>query len=224
MTFAKLKIARLISDAIGTMGVSDAPDAEGIASMLEYPPSPDKGDLAFPCFRLSKAMRKAPPMIAASIKEALASDPLVCGIETAGGYLNFFLDKSVFAVTALKEMLEKKERFGGSDEGKGKTVVLDYSSPNICKPFHIGHLGTTVIGHSIKKLHEFSGYDCVGINYLGDWGTQFGKLMVAYRKWGSKEEVERGGIDVLVDLYVRINHAIDGDPDKGIEGNKALAS
>ena len=223
MTFAKLKIASLVASALSKMGAAELPGEAEVATMLEYPPSPDKGDLAFPCFRLSKALRKAPPMIAADVKAAIETDPLVEKVEQAGGYLNFYFNKTVFAATALSEILDKKDRFGGSDEGKGKTVVLDYSSPNICKPFHIGHLGTTVIGHSIKKLHEFSGYDCVGINYLGDWGTQFGKLMVAYRKWGSKEAVEQGGIDVLVDLYVRINHEIDGDPDKGIEGNKALA-
>ena len=183
MTFAKQKIASLIEKALTDMGMADVPNSADIVSMLEYPPSADKGDLAFPCFRLSKALRKAPPMIAAEIKEKLGADSLIEKLEQAGGYLNFYFNKTEFASVALTEMLEKKDRFGSSDEGKGKTVVLDYSSPNICKPFHIGHLGTTVIGHSIKKLHEFSGYDCVGINYLGDWGTQFGKLMVAYRKW-----------------------------------------
>ncbi|MBR2473841.1 MAG: arginine--tRNA ligase [Clostridia bacterium] len=223
MIFAKLKIASLVSAALKEIGMADVPTDKDIVAMLEYPPSADKGDLAFPCFRLSKALRKAPPMIAADIKERLVSDSLIDKVEQAGGYLNFYFNKTAFASEALAEMLTKKDKFGGSDEGKGKTVVLDYSSPNICKPFHIGHLGTTVIGHSIKKLHEFSGYKCVGINYLGDWGTQFGKLMVAYRKWGKKEEVEKGGIDVLVDLYVRINHEIDGDPDNNIPGNKELA-
>ena len=223
MNFAKQTVATLLVKALGEMGMADIPTEKEIAATLEYPPSPDKGDLAFPCFRLSKALRKAPPMIAAEIKEKLGADPLIASAVQAGGYLNFYLDKSVFASVTLKEVLEKKDSFGGSDEGKGKTVVLDYSSPNICKPFHIGHLGTTVIGHSIKKLHEFSGYDCVGINYLGDWGTQFGKLMVAYRKWGNREDVEKGGIDVLVDLYVRINHEIDGDPENGVPGNAALA-
>ena len=223
MNFAKQKIASLVIKSLSEMGMADVPSEKDVISALEYPPSPDKGDLAFPCFRLSKALRKAPPMIASEIKDKIASDPLISKIEQAGGYLNFYFDKTAFASVTLAEVLAKGEKFGSSDEGKGKTVVLDYSSPNICKPFHIGHLGSTVIGHSIKKLHEFSGYDCVGINYLGDWGTQFGKLMVAYRKWGNKEEVEKGGIDVLVDLYVRINHEIDGDPENGIAGNEALA-
>ena len=223
MYYAKQQTAKIISSALAEMGVSEGFDEKSIVTMLEYPPSPENGDLAFPCFRLSKALRKAPPMIAADIKSKISAGGLFEKIEQAGGYLNFYFDKTVFSELILKEICDKKDRYGSSDEGKGKTVVLDYSSPNICKPFHIGHLGSTVIGHSIKKLHEFSGYDCVGINYLGDWGTQFGKLMVAYRKWGNKEDVEKGGIDVLVDLYVRINHEIDGDPENGIEGNKALA-
>ena len=222
MNFAKQKIASLIYTALNELGAAEALAEGDIIKILEYPPSPENGDLAFPCFRLSKALRKAPPMIAADIKEKIAPCTLITKVEQAGGYLNFYFDKTEFAKAVLSEVADKKEKYGGSEEGKGKTVVLDYSSPNICKPFHIGHLGTTVIGHSIKKLHEFSGYDCVGINYLGDWGTQFGKLMVAYRKWGSKEAVEQGGIDVLVDLYVRINHEIDGDPENGIEPNKAL--
>ena len=222
MIFAKKRIASLIYSALCELGASDALSDTEIERLLEYPPSPEKGDLAFPCFRLSKALRKAPPMIAADVKEKLANDSLVAKTEQAGGYLNFYFNKTELTRAVLSEVAKKGDKYGGSDEGNGKTVVLDYSSPNICKPFHIGHLGTTVIGHSIKKLHEFSGYDCVGINYLGDWGTQFGKLMVAYRKWGSREAVEQGGIDVLVDLYVRINHEIDGDPENGIEPNKAL--
>ncbi len=223
MFFAKQQISELIFDALCKLGASDAVSKEDIIKALEYPPSPENGDIAFPCFRLSKALRKSPPMIAADIKANLSECALIEKAEQAGPYLNFYLNKTTFADSVVKEALAKKEGYGSSQEGKGKTVVLDYSSPNICKPFHIGHLGTTVIGHSIKRLHEFSGYDCVGINYLGDWGTQFGKLMVAYRKWGSKEAVESGGIDVLVDLYVRINHEIDGDPENGIAGNAALA-
>ena len=223
MFYAKQQTAKIIASALAELGVTEGFDENSVVTMLEYPPSPENGDLAFPCFRLSRTLRKAPPMIASDIKAKLSAGGLFEKIEQAGGYLNFYFDKTVFSDFIIKEICDKKEKYGSSDEGKGKTVVLDYSSPNICKPFHIGHLGSTVIGHSIKKLHEFSGYDCVGINYLGDWGTQFGKLMVAYRKRGNKEDVEKGGIDVLVDLYVRINHEIDGDPENGIEGNKELA-
>ncbi len=223
MYFIKNQASEIIWNALNKTGAENIPSKEEIMSVLEYPPSPENGDLAFPCFRLSKVLRKAPPMIAADIKANLELSGAVKRAEIAGGYLNFFFDREAFSKELLAEVAEKGERYGSSNEGKGKTVVLDYSSPNICKPFHIGHLGSTVIGHSIKKLHEFSGYKCVGINYLGDWGTQFGKLIVAYRKWGTKESVEQGGIDVLVDLYVRINHAIDGDPDNGVPGDPSLA-
>ncbi len=223
MDFIKQKTAKAIAAALEKIGAVDALNVQDIASILEYPPSPENGDLAFPCFRLSKALRKAPPIIANDIKESLTLCEGIERAETAGGYLNFYFDRTVFASELLSEISKKGALYGSSNEGEGKTVVLDYSSPNICKPFHIGHLGTTVIGHSIKRLHEFSGYKCIGINYLGDWGTQFGKLMVAYRKWGNKEAVENGGIDVLVDLYVRINREIDGDPDNGIPQNIALA-
>ncbi len=223
MDFIKNKTAASIAKALGKLGASDALSEKDIASVLEYPPSPENGDLAFPCFRLSKVLRKAPPMIANDIKANLKLCDGIEKAEVAGGYLNFYFDHTAFVKELLSEVAEKGERYGSSNEGEGKTVVLDYSSPNICKPFHIGHLGSTVIGHSIKKLHEFSGYKCVGINYLGDWGTQFGKLMVAYRKWGNKAAVEEGGIDVLVDLYVRINREIDGDQENGIPKNEALA-
>ncbi len=223
MDFIKQKIARMVASALDKIGAGDALGVQGIVSVLEYPPSPENGDIAFPCFRLSKTLRKAPPMIANDIKARLELCDGIERAETAGGYLNFYLDRTAFAAELISEISKKGASYGSSKEGEGKTVVLDYSSPNICKPFHIGHLGTTVIGHSIKKLHEFSGYSCIGINYLGDWGTQFGKLMVAYRKWGNKEAVEKGGIDVLVDLYVRINREIDGDPENGIPQNTALA-
>lgn len=212
MDFIKKKTAALIASALGELGASDLPDEAAIKDMLEYPPSPENGDLSFPCFRLSRALRKAPPAIAADIKARLKSDAAIDKVEVAGGYLNFYFNKTEFASVMLSEILEKGERYGSSEEGKGKTVVLDYSSPNVAKPFHIGHLGTTVIGHSIKKLHEFSGYKCVGVNHLGDWGTQFGKLIVAYRKWGDEKTVVDVGIDELVRLYVLFHTEAEKDP------------
>ena len=212
MDFMKKKTAAVVYDAITSLGFGDATDIGQITDMLEYPPSPENGDLAFPCFRLSKVMRKAPPMIANELKEKLQVGGAISHFETVGGYLNFFFDKSEFAKMLLGEMLEKGERYGSSDEGAGKTVVLDYSSPNVAKPFHIGHLGTTVIGHSLKNIHEFSGYKCVGVNHLGDWGTQFGKLIVAYRNWGDRDTIVNGGIDELVKLYVRFHAEAEKDP------------
>jgi arginyl-tRNA synthetase len=132
--------------------------------------------------------------------------------EAVNGYLNFRIDSTALANDVLHEVFEKGEKYGSPENGEGKTVVLDYSSPNVAKPFHIGHLGTTVIGHSLKKLHEFAGYKCIGINHLGDWGTQFGKLIVAYRLWGSKEEIENGGIDKLVELYVKFHAEAENNP------------
>ncbi len=212
MDFVKKKIAALIASALEKLGASDMPSEAAIKDMLEYPPSPENGDLSFPCFRLSRALRKAPPMIASDIKSNLSSDAAIDRVEVAGGYLNFYFNKTEFASVMLSEILGKGERYGSSDEGAGKTVVLDYSSPNVAKPFHIGHLGTTVIGHSIKKLHEFSGYKCVGVNHLGDWGTQFGKLIVAYRKWGDEKTVVDVGIDELVRLYVMFHSEAEKDP------------
>ena len=221
-----LTIKKRIAEAILGKVLSVAPDAaltaEEIAGLLEYPPDAAMGDLAFPCFRLSKALRRSPVQIAATLSEAL-TDACIESAEAVNGYLNIRISKDYLAASVLPEILEKKESYGAPSIGQGKMVVLDYSSPNVAKPFHIGHLGTTVIGHSLRKLHEFAGYRCYGINYLGDWGTQFGKLIVAYRKWGSREAVIEGGIDKLVELYVRINNAIKGDPEKGIPADEALA-
>ena len=217
----KMRVCDAVCAVLCEMGAEIKSDE--ICSLIEYPPDPKMGDLALPCFRFAKQLRKAPPMIASSVAEKLCLDGVIIKTEVVGGYLNFHIDPAYLESVILPEILAQKENYGKSELGKGKTVVLDYSSPNICKPFHIGHLGTTVIGHSIKKMHEFCGYNCVGINYLGDWGTQFGKLIVAYKKWGDKEAIDKGGVDELVDLYVRINNEIDGDEEKGIPANTALA-
>jgi len=185
--------------------------AADIVGMFEYPPDPKMGDLAFPCFKLAKTLRQAPPKIAAALSEGL-SVPGISRVDVAGGYLNMFTDKSGMAANTVNTILEKKETYGANNEGVGKTVVLDYSSPNVAKPFHIGHLGTTVIGHSLKKLHTFCGYDCIGINHLGDWGTQFGKMIVAYKRWGDRATVEAGECDALVDLYVKFHEEAEKDP------------
>jgi len=221
-----ISIKKSISEEIlkGVLKIkSDAElDAHTVVSMLEYPPDSKMGDLALPCFKLSKLLRNSPVRIAQIIAEDFSS-PAVAKAEAVNGYFNIFLDGEYLASKAVKETKEKGESFGAPELGAGKTAVLDYSSPNVAKPFHIGHLGTTVIGHSLKKLHEFAGYRCVGINYLGDWGTQFGKLITAYRKWGNKEDVEARGIDALVELYVRINNAISGNEEQGIPADAALA-
>jgi arginyl-tRNA synthetase len=226
MKLMKQKIAEKlfsgIKEMLGDASADNIPATEEIALMLEYPPNPEMGDLAFPCFKLSKALRRSPVQIANALSSALSGAP-IGRVDVVGGYLNIYLDNAYLSTAVLGEILTKRDTYGAPEIGKGKMVVLDYSSPNIAKPFHIGHLGTTMIGHSLKKIHEFAGYNCYGINYLGDWGTQFGKLIVAYRKWGDKATVEAGGIDELVRLYVRINREIDGDKEAGIPGNPALA-
>ena len=183
---------------------------DDILSMFEYPPDSSLGDIAFPCFKLSRVLRKAPPIIAKEISDRFKST-VVAKAEAVNGYLNIFVTNDYLINNVLYEIENKKEKYGSDGSGIGKVAVFDYSSPNVAKPFHIGHLGTTVIGHSLKMLHEFQGYDCVGINYLGDWGTQFGKLIVAYDKWGSHEKVESGGVDELVALYVKFHQEAEID-------------
>ncbi|MBO5270566.1 MAG: arginine--tRNA ligase, partial [Clostridia bacterium] len=215
MKIIKQKVSEMIlsgmQSLVNSANAELVPSAEEIAGMLEYPPNPEMGDLAFPCFKLSKILRRSPVQIAGEIAKSIEGDP-VGRVDVVGGYLNIYISNGYLSSAVLSEILEKRESYGAPLIGKGKTVVLDYCSPNLAKPFHIGHLGTTVIGHSLKMLHEFAGYKCVGINYVGDWGTQFGKMMVAYKKWGNRQMVEEGGVDALVDLYVRINNAIPENP------------
>lgn len=207
----KTALSQKIEAAIKSVNSSVAIDSSEICAMLEYPPNPDMGDLSLPCFKLSRSMRKAPPQIAADISGALELPEGIARTDIVGGYLNFFADAKYFYDGVVDSILSLGDDFGRSKEGEGKTVVLDYSSPNVAKPFHIGHLGTTVIGHSLKLLHEFAGYKCIGINHLGDWGTQFGKLICAYRRWGSEEEITNGGIEALVALYVRFHKEAEQD-------------
>ena len=181
-----------------------------ILSMFEYPPDSNMGDIAFPCFKLSRILRKAPPIIAKELAEKFNST-IVSKIEAVNGYLNIFVSNEYLLNNVLLEIENQKEKYGSDGSGVGKVAVFDYSSPNVAKPFHIGHLGTTVIGHSLKKLHQFQGYDCVGINYLGDWGTQFGKLIVAFDKWGNRERIEQLGVDELVALYVKFHQEAEKD-------------
>ena len=211
MQLFKDQVAKALAESIEALVGNAVLSAEDVSNMLEYPPDPAMGDLAMPCFRLSKTLRRSPVQIAAQLAEQVKC-ACAARIEAVNGYLNFYLSDDVVCDTVVGEILQKGEKYGAPTFGEGKTVVLDYSSPNLAKPFHIGHLGTTVIGHSLRRLHEFAGYHCTGINYVGDWGTQFGKLIVAYKKWGDRDAVEQGGVDALVDLYVRINNAIADDP------------
>jgi arginyl-tRNA synthetase len=213
------KIAELIAEDIKAVW----PEAEGlpgageIRGLLAVPPDPALGDYAFPCFRLAKPLRCAPPKIAEALCAAWQNGD-TASVQPVNGYMNFFLNRANFAAGIMADLGEKKARFGAGEEGKGKTVCLDYSSINIAKRFHIGHLSTTMIGHSLKRIYDFLGYETVGINHLGDWGTQFGKMICAYKKWGSKEEVEQGGVAALEALYVRFHEEAEKDPALEDEG------
>ena len=201
----KNKIIDLLAAQIEGMSKED------ISATIEIPPKPEMGDFAFPCFRLAKTMHKAPNMIAADIKEAIGDVDYLDRIEVKGAYLNFFVKTEVF----IKSMIEaaNSENFGGSDIGEGKNICLDYSSPNVAKNFHVGHLRTTIIGNSLYKIFSKLGYNAIRINHLGDWGTQFGKLIVAYKAWGSKEAVEKDGISELMKLYVKFHEEADKNPE-----------
>ena len=184
---------------------------EEINEMLECPPKPELGDYAFPCFRLAKTMRKAPQMIAADIAAQLTDEDYLEKIEVQGAYVNFFTNKSFYAETVVKKAIS--DDFGSSKKGEGKTICIDYSSPNVAKNFHVGHLRTTVIGNSLYKIFSKQGYNVERINHLGDWGTQFGKLIVAYKNWGSEEEVKEKGIEELMRLYVLFHEEADKNPE-----------
>ena len=213
------RIAALTADCIKALwpDAEGLPAAEEIRGLLAVPPDPALGDYAFPCFRLAKPLRSAPPKIAEAICGAWQATG-TASVQPVNGYMNFFLNRANFAAEIMAELSEKGDRFGSSDEGSGKTVCLDYSSINIAKRFHIGHLSTTMIGHSLKRIFEFLGYKTVGINHLGDWGTQFGKMVCAYKKWGNKEDVEKRGIDAMTELYVRFHQEAEKDPALEDEG------
>lgn len=186
-------------------------EKEEIASALEIPKNSDMGDFAFPCFKLAKIYRKAPNMIAEELTGKILEKnyDIFSKVENVGGYINFFFAKEQFAKQLMKTI--SAENYGSSTEGEGKTICIDYSSPNVAKNFHVGHLRTTIIGNSLYKIYSKLGYHVERINHLGDWGTQFGKLIVAYKRWGSKEEVEKNGIAELMKIYVKFHQEAEKD-------------
>ena len=213
------RIAALTAECISTLWpeAQGLPSAEEIRGLLAVPPDPAMGDYAFPCFRLARPLRTAPPRIAEALCGSWSHED-VAAVNPVNGYMNFFLNRENFAREIMEMLAASGDRYGSSDEGKGKTVCLDYSSINIAKRFHIGHLSTTMIGHSLKRIYDFLGYTTVGINHLGDWGTQFGKMICAYKKWGSEEEVIQGGVAALEALYVRFHEEAEKDPTLEDEG------
>ena len=190
----------------------DGISAEETANFLETPPNLEMGDFALPCFKLSKILRKSPVVIAKELAESFETDQVISGCQAENGYLNFKVNRTAFAKGVLKSVIDSGDRYGADEIGKGKTVCIDYSSINIAKPFHIGHLSTTVIGSALCKIFDFLGYKTVGINHLGDYGTQFCKLIVAFKKWSSVEAVEKDRLKELTRIYVKFHDEAEKDP------------
>ncbi|AQM61376.1 MULTISPECIES: arginine--tRNA ligase [Clostridium] len=203
-------IAKLIKEHVDL-------EIEDIKKLIEIPPKSDMGDFAFPCFQLARVMRKAPNMIAEELASKLNKEGFE-RIENLGPYVNFFVDKEAFTKNAIETVLTEGEDYGKSNIGEGKTVCVEYSSPNIAKPFHVGHLFSTSIGNSLYKLFKEEGYDVVGINHLGDWGTQFGKLISAYNRWVDEEALEKDAISELLRIYVKFHDEAEKDPSLVDEG------
>ncbi|MDO4551921.1 MAG: arginine--tRNA ligase [Bacillota bacterium] len=218
MTDFKTQIAELLSQQVEGL------TREEIRAMLEIPPEMSMGDYAFPCFRLAKLMRKAPNQIAKSIAESLGNQALFDKVEPVNAYVNMFLSRSLFMKDVVLAVAETGEDYGRSQVGRGRKVLVEYSSPNIAKPFHIGHIRTTVIGNSIYKIYDFLGYDTVRINHLGDYGTQFGKMIVAYRRWGNREDVQREPIKTLLSYYTKFHEEAEKDPSLDDEARAAFTA
>ena len=191
----------------------DGVEREDIVSMIESPTDSKMGDYAFPCFKLAKVMRKAPPVIAESIADQIRDEDIFEKVENVKAYVNMFISKKAFADEVVTEVILKGDDYGRSEAGSGKKVIIEYSSPNIAKPFHIGHIRSTVIGNSIYKIYDFLGYDTVRINHLGDYGTQFGKMICAYRRWGNKEDVINEPIKSLLSYYTKFHEEAEKHPE-----------
>ena len=200
---------KYIAEKLQVEGVSP----EEIYESIALPPNTDMGDYALPCFKFAKVLRKSPVMIAEALKSSFVTDDVISEVSAVNGYLNFKVNKAGLVEQTLAKIFAEGERYGASDEGKGKAICIDYSSINIAKPFHIGHLSTTVLGGALYRIMNFLGYKAIGINHLGDYGTQFGKLISAYKRWGVKEEIEKGGIRALNELYVRFHREVEEHPE-----------
>lgn len=205
MTNFKNEIAQYIAKAIN-MQVGE------IESFIEMPKDKNNGDYAFPCFRLAKELKKAPPIIAEEIKEKIkVNEKYITKIEITGGYINFYINRSIITEQVLKKIQEEDEDYEKVKISNGKNIVIDYSHPNIAKPFHIGHLRSTVIGQALYNVYEYLGYNVIGLNYLGDYGTQFGKMIEGYKRWGNEYNLEKDPINQMVKIYVRINNLCKED-------------
>ncbi len=212
----KNEIAKIIKSAVDILSI------EEIEAMIEIPQDSSMGDYAFPCFKLAGQLHKAPPLIAAELAEKLKAD-IFAKLENVNAYLNIFIDKKYFVKLISSGVVAAGESFGNSDLGAGRKVIVEYSAPNIAKPFHIGHIRSTVIGNSIHLIYKALGYDVVRINHLGDYGTQFGKMIVAYRRWGSEEELKQEPIKSLLSYYVKFHEEAEKDASLEDEARAAFA-
>ncbi len=184
-----------------------------VSSLTETPPEQKMGDLAFPCFQLAKTMRKSPAIIASELAEKFSADENIEKAAAMGGYLNFFYNRGAYAKNTLEGVFDAGDKWGASDMGNGKTVLVEFSSPNIAKPFHIGHLFSTAVGNSLARIYKHLGYDVQSLNHLGDWGTQFGKLISAYKRWGDKSVIEKDPINELLKIYVKFHEEAEKNPE-----------
>ena len=209
-------IGEIISNEIGEIENLD------VASLIEVPTDEKMGDYAFPCFRLAKEFRKAPDAIAAEIAEKLQKNPMFEPVENVNAYVNIKIKRTDFIKDVIEDAVLKGDSFTKSNEGEGKKVLVDYSSPNIAKPFHIGHIRSTVIGNALYLIYKNLGYDVVRINHLGDYGTQFGKMIVAYRKWGNKEDVQREPIKTLLSYYTKFHEEAGKNPELDEEARRVF--
>jgi len=204
---------RAFNEAIANVLADHVPlDAQQIEALLATPPNPEMGDVAFPCFPLAKTLRKAPNAIAQELAAAIPAAGVVAEVRPTGPYLNFFVHRAALIEGTLRTVEEQGKDFGRSALGEGQTVVIDFSSPNIAKHLSVGHLRSTVIGNSIYRIYAFLGYKVVGVNHFGDWGTQFGQLFVAFKRWGSEERLEAEPIKELNEMYVRFHREAESDP------------
>ena len=213
----KEEIAKLISEQVADL------TEEEIRGMIETPQDQKMGDYAFPCFRLAKVLRKAPPLIAKDIADAIRENDIFSDVQQVNAYVNMFISKEEFVEEVVEEVMEKGDEYGRSNVGEGKPVIVEFSSPNIAKPFHIGHIRSTVIGNSINLLWDAMGYKVTRINHLGDYGTQFGKMIVAYRHWGNEEDVRREPIKTLLHYYTKFHEEAEKDPSLDDEARETFA-
>jgi arginyl-tRNA synthetase len=207
---------QLIVDSIDMAGI----DKQTVYDLIVAPKDSAMGDLCIPCFKFAKEMRKSPVAIAEEISSCVKIGGMIKEVKAVAGFVNFKFDNALYASQVLENVLTQGDKYGKSDEGKDKTVCIDYSSVNIAKPFHMGHLLNTALGGAIYRIYKFLGYNVVGINHLGDWGTQFGKLIVAYKLWGNKEDIDKRGVRALVDIYVRFHKEEESDPSLSDQARK----